>query len=79
MKYIIGVLTTTLLLSCSNRNHEIVTVPGVDSSSDMRSYRLKHIDNCEYIIYETRQGNASVFGITHKGNCKNHTRASYNK
>lgn len=71
--------TTLLLLSCSNRNDEVIIEPEVDSSPDMRNYRLKHIDHCEYIIYGTDQGNASVFGITHKGNCKNHTRTSYNK
>jgi len=43
------------------------------------NYNIVVIDGCEYIEYDKGMSEMRVYSLTHKGNCSNHSRASYIK
>ena len=64
---LLGVL---LLLSCNP------VVRNTSASATTPIYEIEVIENCEYIVVYTKT-RYSPYGITHKGNCKNHSRSLY--
>ena len=58
-KYIVTLVISTTLLSCSN---------GIikEKDNDIKEMKIVVIDSCEYIQYRTY----AYSSITHKGNCK---------
>lgn len=67
MKYIIGLALLTLISCTSKVQSDFDTEPLHKNGV----FHLKVIDSCEYIEYDAGYGNASVYSLTHKGNCKN--------
>lgn len=61
------IITTTLFVGCEDATNEAkdsgITLYDGDISLDE-----VEIDGCEYLIYSR----IKQFGMTHKGNCKNH-------
>ncbi len=60
-----AVLFATLFCSC----HEKLA-PKDDAEAGDKNYRIKVIDNCEYIECDYGELKNRVYSITHKGNCK---------
>ena len=62
MKYLF--ILTVCLLSCAKTPQRV-------DNADSSEFSVIEIDGCEYIYYDRGFGDVRVYGITHKGNCKN--------
>lgn len=76
MKKLLLTVFLLITISCEQK----ATTPSIKQTSvNTEDFRIQIIDNCEYLIHKQEEGNWTTYGITHKGNCHNHSASLYTK